>query len=441
METDYMPYEGNQPYIFVCYSHRDRGQVIPLLNALRIAGYRIWYDRGIQAGKDWLSELANHITQCEVFMPLHTAASVQSDFCYKEIHFALGKKRKIVPIYLENVELGDELRLLLTSIQHRRISDYGGVDGFVGYLAYEPYFASCRDESLSESDEPDESLPNPTSSQSESDTLQTLDWHKDGGICWAYSDGTLYIRRKPGANGQMPNYEWSESDSYSTSPWKEFRKLITRIEIEQGVTRIGNLAFYHYEELTCVTIPNSVTRIGEWAFEDCKGLTQVTIPDGVTRIDWRAFNGCTRLTSVTIPSSVKEIGAEAFFGCKELNSVIIPDCVTKISWRIFSGCINLSSVILPNKITEIGEEAFFGCKRLKNVTIPNGVTEIGHLAFLGCKELTSVTIPDSTIRIGIWAFLGCPKLNRVEIPTRTRIFRLFLASFPLRTRIIRRLTQ
>ena len=68
-----------------------------------------------------------------------------------------------------------------------------------------------------------------------------------------------------------------------------------------------------------VTIPEGVTKIGNWAFYDCTGLTSVTIPAGVTEIGWGAFYGCAKLTSVTIPEGVTEIERSAFDGCKKLT--------------------------------------------------------------------------------------------------------------------------
>lgn len=44
----------------------------------------------------------------------------------------------------------------------------------------------------------------------------------------------------------------------------------------------------------------------------CKALTSVTIQEGVTRIGAMAFGDCRALTSVTIPQSVMEIGQWAF---------------------------------------------------------------------------------------------------------------------------------
>ena len=94
-------------------------------------------------------------------------------------------------------------------------------------------------------------------------------------------------------------------------------------EIPQGVTSIGNYAFYGCTGLTSVTIPDSVTSIGYCAFDGCTSLTSVTIPDSVTSIEYCAFYGCTGLTSVTIPDGVTSIGNYAFYGYTSLTSVTL----------------------------------------------------------------------------------------------------------------------
>jgi hypothetical protein len=47
----------------------------------------------------------------------------------------------------------------------------------------------------------------------------------------------------------------------------------------------------------------------------------VEIPDGVTEIGGLAFRDCSSLESVSIPSSVAEIGEDAFFHCSSLTSI------------------------------------------------------------------------------------------------------------------------
>ncbi len=98
-------------------------------------------------------------------------------------------------------------------------------------------------------------------------------------------------------------------------------ELVTELVIPEGVTSIGERAFYNCKSLISITIPDSVTSIGRDAFCNCTSLISVTIPSNVTSIgDW-AFYGCSSLTSITIPGSVTSIGSYAFYNCKILNDV------------------------------------------------------------------------------------------------------------------------
>ena len=220
-----------------------------------------------------------------------------------------------------------------------------------------------------------------------------------------------------------------------------YQNAITKIEIGDSVTSIGNYTFQNCyslisvtipdsvtsiennlfsgcESLISVTIPDSVTSIGGYAFDGCCSITSVIIPDSVTGIGENAFGACYSLISVTIPDSVTSIGGYAFGCCESLISVTIPDSVTSIENELFSGCYLLTSLIIPNRVTSIGYEAFSGCYSLTSVIIPDSVTSIGENAFGGCHSLTSFTISDNVTSIENELFSSCESLTSLIIPDR-----------------------
>lgn len=208
-------------------------------------------------------------------------------------------------------------------------------------------------------------------------------------VTWSYSNGVLTVQ----GTGPMYDYGWSEESNYDyvAPPWGDYTEEIKTAKIGNGVTRIGNCAFYECRSLTSIDIPNSVTTIGDAAFMYCGALTGVTIPDSVTTIGESAFSYCSAMTSINIPDSVTAIGYSAFDTCSSLTSVTI-----------------------PSKVTSIEGFTFAWCKNLTNITIPVGVTSIGRSAFSGCSKLASVDIPDSVITIVDYAFSVCDSLSKVN---------------------------
>ena len=139
------------------------------------------------------------------------------------------------------------------------------------------------------------------------------------------SEGVLTIS----GSGGMHDY-----NSPSSPPWYRSRSMVKSAVIADGVTRIGEWAFFVCRSLTSVTIPDSVTRIGKGAFSECTSLTSVTIPDGVTSIGKETFCNCGSLTSVTIPNSVTSIGWYAFYNCMSLAYVYYAG--SEAQWKAIS---------------------------------------------------------------------------------------------------------
>lgn len=140
-----------------------------------------------------------------------------------------------------------------------------------------------------------------------------------GDCIWDLTDESSIVISGSGA---LPDYEFywvntGEADPYwcrvgrCTSPWA-YMSSLKNVVIEDGVTKIGDRAFFHSLGIESVTIPGSVKSIGKSAFKHCEKLTEVTVPDGAESIGDSAFLGCTALQRITIPESVTAIGENAF---------------------------------------------------------------------------------------------------------------------------------
>ena len=106
-------YTGEDPYVFVSYAHADGEIVFREILKLHEAGYRIWFDEGIEPGNDWPQHIAQAVVNCSLFLIFTSPRSVASENCRNEVNLALNRKKKFLSIYLEETELplGLELRM------------------------------------------------------------------------------------------------------------------------------------------------------------------------------------------------------------------------------------------------------------------------------------------------------------------------------------------
>ena len=121
---------------------------------------------------------------------------------------------------------------------------------------------------------------------------------------WSLQDGTLVIS----AQGAMQDYS-----AAAQTPWFKDRADIRKIVVQQGVTTIGDYAFYGCENVTSVTLPDTVTQIGKLAFYGCKDLRTLTVPDSVLTVEDYAFAKA-GLQSIVFRGSAPVLGAGIFAG-------------------------------------------------------------------------------------------------------------------------------
>jgi DNA-binding winged helix-turn-helix (wHTH) protein/TolB-like protein len=110
-------YEGDEPYVFVCYSHEDRQQVYRELIRLRDAGINVWYDEGISIGSEWTDDIANAIANCANFLYFVSPKAVASNYCLDEVQLARNENKSMVAVHLERTTLPRSLQLSIGRFQ------------------------------------------------------------------------------------------------------------------------------------------------------------------------------------------------------------------------------------------------------------------------------------------------------------------------------------
>lgn len=92
-------YTGNEPYIFVSYAHKDSETVLPIIQAMQQAGYRIWFDAGIEAGTEWSNNIAAHLQNCSAVLFFASEHSVVSENCLDELAYAKSHQKPALLVF------------------------------------------------------------------------------------------------------------------------------------------------------------------------------------------------------------------------------------------------------------------------------------------------------------------------------------------------------
>ena len=251
-----------------------------------------------------------------------------------------------------------------------------------------------------------------------------------GNLTWSIDkNGELTIAPTPPlTTAAMPNYEYIDDVAANRPPWHHLCSYITSVTIANGVTSIGNLAFYECSNITGkLVIPKKVRHIGHSAFAGCKGLTKVTVGREVVSIKSSAFNGCSGITAFSVPAANEIYASQngilfnkskttlVRYPAAKQGAFTIPAGVNSIESYAFSYCTGATSLTIPDGVTSIGSYAF-ARSSLTSVTIGKGITTIGSDIFKDCTNLTSITIPDWVTSIEHGAFSGCTGLINITIP-------------------------
>ncbi|MGN1042533.1 MAG: leucine-rich repeat protein, partial [Christensenellales bacterium] len=191
-------------------------------------------------------------------------------------------------------------------------------------------------------------------------------------------------------------------------------------------------------------VPDSLKKIKitgcavpENAFYGLNKITSVEL-DGVTAVGNQAFYNCSSVSSLTIPETVSTIGDGAFYGmqsCAELNyyasatlggnafgyfaykssgaTVTFGGAATAVPASAFEASANIASLVLSEGVSEVGARAFYGVTALKNVSFPSTLISIGEYAFYRVS-IETLTIPETVASIGAQAFGETTSLTTIN---------------------------
>ena len=258
------------------------------------------------------------------------------------------------------------------------------------------------------------------------------------------------IHYTPGLTGQLTDRQTSdrENNYYGFSLEYACKDSLKQVRFNEGITHIGNYAFYNCTNLETVVLPESLESIGNYAFYNTgvktvdlkqtanigeeafanSQLTIISLPDTLESVGAYAFNNCTNLVSVKIPNHMgSKVANRAFAGCTGLRTVTVPvdlfvsqENMYIIDWYSpFYGCSGIETIHytpgltgkMIDRQTSDRENNYYGfsleysCKdSLKQVRFNEGITHIGNYAFYECTNLETVVLPETLESIGIYAF-------------------------------------
>lgn len=128
-----------------------------------------------------------------------------------------------------------------------------------------------------------------------------------------------------------------------------------------GITRIGNYAFYDNDGLRGINFPEGITKIDSQSFYMCGSLglstnNELVLPSSLTSLETSAFGYCNNIYTIRILNNKSLISipasADPFNNCNNLTTIYVPN-------NLYNGYCNSSAwSIHKNKFVPVGEWVF-----------------------------------------------------------------------------------
>ena len=221
------------------------------------------------------------------------------------------------------------------------------------------------------------------------------------GILYAINGGNLTVVRCPIANPEPIQIPANISEKIVTEIGaKAFHDCaMTKVELPEGLLKIGETAFFQCKNLTALTIPKTVTEIVTNFINECSALAKLTVTSG--NPNYYTVDNVTYTKSQTDGYyNIFRIPEAATFtdGKLDLSNINDAEHVTGVGKEAFHGVKNVESIQLPDAVTTLADECFKGCG-LKTFYVPKSLTEegFGLAPFSECDNLTEFAPPSTEL--------------------------------------------
>ena len=113
----YRTYNGNAPYLFVSYAHKDAERVLPFIEELDRNNYRLWYDAGINVGANWPEVVASHLLNSNKVIFFISRNFLNSQNCIREVNYAVAERKEMLCVLIDDAKLPEDLSMQLSTVK------------------------------------------------------------------------------------------------------------------------------------------------------------------------------------------------------------------------------------------------------------------------------------------------------------------------------------
>ncbi len=250
-------------------------------------------------------------------------------------------------------------------------------------------------------------------------------------LTWEFdeSTGTLSIH----GNGPMRSY-W---DTYPE--WDVYKDRVTAVRLDDGITSIGDCAFYDFGSLQSAVLPDSIEVIDRYAFYYCWALQSITIPANLRYAGEMCFYNTLIHDPVDIvfPEGMEYIGDNAFHSAmKTGGKYVIPSTVRYIGACALSNAMVSDVIVAENNanyksenhalLTKDGTELIMYAPDAQGAdySIPDGVLKINSECFNVLQYLERLRIPASVAQIEDASIFSTFNLNEITVAADNPAFKI-----------------